>query len=96
MILKRAIVSVAFGLIFSLVGYLGLNTVDGVVYDLFGPIQYLIFRFVFPFFQIHDTDLSWAAGLLWIVIVPWLTWSFLLFLFMSVVAHFRRHDTRAA
>jgi hypothetical protein len=96
MILKRVMVSIAFGLIFSLIGFLGLNTVDGVVYDLFGPVQYLIFRFVFPLLQIHDSDLSWVAGLFWMVIVPCLTWSGLLFLFMSVVAHFRRNETRAA
>jgi len=96
MILKRAIVSVAFGMIFSLVGFLGLNTVNGVVHDFFGPIQYLIFHYVFPLLQIHETELSWAAGLFWLVILPWLAWSVLLFLFMSVVAHFRRNETRAA
>ncbi len=95
MIFKRATVSVAFGLILSLVGYLGLNMVDGVVCDFFGPIQYLILRFVFPLFHIHGSELSWTEGLLWAVIAPWFTWSALLFLFMSVVARFRRNDTRA-
>ena len=67
--------------------------VDGVVHDFFGPIQYLIFCFIFPIFKIHSSELSWTEGLFWIVIAPWFIWSALLFLFMSVVAHFRRHDT---